>query len=122
VSDATLKPNAGVEEVIAAARAKGDSGDAATKTWVLDLITHALRDRPPTRPPNETLLTVLPKQPSKFMSREWLVALAVIIAGGLLIYKGEMDRGIELVKWTMVAFIGSRTAVKGLEVFKKSSA
>lgn len=72
----------------------------------------------PDRPANESI-RYAPRPPSKFMEREWIIAFAIMGLAGLLIWKGEMDKGIELVKWTMVTFIGSRTAIKGMEVFKK---
>lgn len=74
----------------------------------------------PERPPNTPQVQIyVPRPPSKFMEREWIIAFGVMGLAGLLIWKGEMDKGIELVKWTMITFIGSRTAIKGLEAFRK---
>lgn len=64
------------------------------------------------------LQKLLPSNTRVYTSREFLIAGLVIAAGLVLIYKNEIDRGIELIKWSAVAYLGSRTITKGTEIIK----
>lgn len=53
-----------------------------------------------------------------FTSREFLITIAAMGIAGLLIYKGKIEEGIGLTKWSAAFYVSSRTATKIAEVVK----
>lgn len=50
--------------------------------------------------------------PRVWSSREFVITLAVMLVGLVLILTGDKDDGIALIQWVALGYIGSRTVAK----------